>query len=637
MRSHRKKQWQEKISLWSVGWLPGLIIIMTVIVGRLTGQLQSLEWFAFDRFLKLRSPEAIDERILIIGIDENDISQAPSYPLPDEKIAEIITKLQKYNPRAIGLDLVRDRPVEPGNKELATVFKNNKKIVGIEKVMPDRFSAPLALAPEQIGFSDVTIDADGSLRRMFLVISNSGEYKFSLSLRLAEAYLSVEGITLENGIRDPYAVRFGNVELPRFFPNSGGYVGADDGGVQILLNFRSGSRPFRTISLNDFETGNFDPNWARDRVVLVGMTAPSVGDVFSSSAIDDTNAGSGLIYGVEVHAHAVSQILSAIEDNRPLLRSWWEVWDYLWIVGWGVLGIILGRIFKSPIKNLSIVFVSSITLVGVSYLLLGWGWWIPVVPALLVFVVNALVLFGFYQYDLALRSRISIQRSTIERTFEDIHNGPLQTLKSLIRDVRDGDLPTEQLLSRLNTVDTDLRKVYKFLEQETVSFEDSILLGEGVKLDLNLPLHELLYQVYRHTLERNFPCFRTLKVTIPKFDPIDYPNLKTEDKRGLCRFLEEALCNAGKYATGLTRLKVFLIQEGQWCVLRIEDNGRGGSFSFEGQGTKQSKKLSLKLGGKFKRSPLSPRGTVCELTWPMQKSFSFSLLSKFWPLVKSKK
>ena len=70
MRSHRKKQWQEKISLWSVGWLPGLIIIMTVIVGRLTGQLQSLEWFAFDRFLKLRSPEAIDERILIIGIDE---------------------------------------------------------------------------------------------------------------------------------------------------------------------------------------------------------------------------------------------------------------------------------------------------------------------------------------------------------------------------------------------------------------------------------------------------------------------------------------------------------------------------------------------------------------------------------------
>ncbi len=55
-----------------------------------------------------------------------------------------------------------------------------------------------------------------------------GDYKFSLTMRLAETYLkAMHNIELTNSPDDPYAMRFGTTLLPRFFPDSGGYVGAD--------------------------------------------------------------------------------------------------------------------------------------------------------------------------------------------------------------------------------------------------------------------------------------------------------------------------------------------------------------------------------------------------------------------------
>ena len=173
--------------------------------------------------------------------------------------------MQTYKPRAIGLDIVRDLPVNPGHDERVAVFEEFKNIIGIEKVLPVQI-APLQIAPppelppKQVGFSDIILDKDGKIRRSLLVTPTSPGYQFSLSLRLAETYLASEGISPENDIHDPHAIRFGSTTLPRFLPNSGGYVRTDVGGVQVLLNFRSGRERFRTLSLNQIKTGNFNPS-----------------------------------------------------------------------------------------------------------------------------------------------------------------------------------------------------------------------------------------------------------------------------------------------------------------------------------------------------------------------------------------
>ncbi|QSJ14335.1 CHASE2 domain-containing protein [Nostoc sp. UHCC 0702] len=625
MKPERWRTIKEEIAIWRVGALPGIAVIVLVMIARLAGLMQSLEWMAFDNFLRLRPHEPRDERIVILGINEDDISSHADFPLSDYDLAQLLLKLQSYQPRAIGLDIYRDFPVNPGHPELLRVFQRFKNVIGIEKVLPDEIPPPPGLPPEQVGFADQITDSDGKLRRSLLSTPTSKGYKLSLSLSLAALYLGNQGISIENGISDRAAIRFGQTEIPRFLTNSGGYVRTDAGGVQVLLNFRSGREQFRTLSLYDLKSDKFNPDWIRDRIVIIGITSPSRKDFIPTSAIESIESAPGRVYGVEIQAHAVSQILSAVLDSRPLLNTWQDAWEYIWILAWGLVGIAIARLTKSPLTSLLFVGIASCSLLVFSYLLLTWGWWVPLIPAFLVLALNGMEITALYQYEQALRSGIRTRQAIIERTFAKIHNGPLQSLAKVLKLVRDKELPMNDLLLELEKdlekLNHELRGIYEYLQSEPIDQETSLYLGKSLVLNLRDPLHEILYQVYNSTLERELPCFETIKVKIRAFEPINERGLNMEQKRGLCRFLEEALCNVGKHAMGVTRLEVTCSSSEGWYTLSIIDDGLGGYSSKEGRGTQQFRNLARQLKGKFRRIPLSPRGTLCELSWPMPKFY----------------
>jgi len=625
---------RKEFTIWSVGALLGIAAIALVILVRLTGTLQLIEWVTLDSFLRLRPSEPIDERVVIVGIDEEDIRRIGDYPIPDREIAKLLLTLQKYQPRVIGLDIVRNIPVEPGHTELVAAFKDIKNLIAVEKVIPDTIKPPLDLPPKQIGFADYLSDDDGKVRRALLGTKrpeDDKKYVFSLPLRLAQTYLKAEGIEIDNGIRDREAMRFGSTELPRFFPNSGGYVGVDDFGVQLLLNYRNGRQRFLTLSLkdvNDIEAGKGNPNVLRDRIVLIGVTTPSIKDFIYTAAIANLQPP-GKIYGVEFHAHIASQIVSAVLDGRPVLKTWSQGWEYLWIVSWGILAIYLGRLTKYPLKTLVYVAVASLGLVGIGYTFIVGGWWIPVAPALLLLVINGAILSAFYQYDRFLRSQIEIHQHTIERTFIVIHNGPLQTLANVLRHVQDQDIEQNRLLEELKNLNSEIRELGEYLKLEALDREESLRLGSSLILDLKLPIRDLLYEVYSHTLQRNFPCFKTLKVKAYSFESIEEQYLSLEQKRELCQFLEEALCNVGKHAKGLTRLSATGKHIEGWYTLSIKDNGASIHSCCEGRGTKQCLNLARKLRGEFQRKSLPEKGTLCELTWPIAgKKWSFAQVGR---------
>jgi len=52
-----------------------------------------------------------------------------------------------------------------------------------------------------------------------------------------------------------------------FEANDGGYVGADAGGYQILLNFRGSAQSFRTISMTEVLENQIPPDLVHDRIV----------------------------------------------------------------------------------------------------------------------------------------------------------------------------------------------------------------------------------------------------------------------------------------------------------------------------------------------------------------------------------
>ena len=125
----------------------------------------------------------------------------------------------------------------------------------------------------------------------------------------------------------------------------------------------------------------------------------------------------------------------------------------------------------------------------------------------------------------------------------------------------------------------------------------------------------------------DYPHFKTIKFKLINFeDSINEAKLTVEQKRSLCRFLEEALINVGKYAEGVTRLKVVCQQENGQNIIRVEDNGIGlkqedSKNPKSGGGTKQARDLAKQLKGEFKRYSRQPKGAVCELIWSANRSW----------------
>lgn len=619
MKANIFRKIKRGVRLWQQNAIPGTVVVALVILVRLTGAMQPLEWGAYDRFLRWRPIEPIDDRITIIGINEDDL-RAVGYPIPDRELVGLLNKLASYKPRAIGLDIFRDLlPTDIDRTELARAFKSIKNLIGIEKsVLPDPQNTivdpPPELPNEQVGFADVVVDRDGNVRRSLLSSFRlkqrfDRDYKFSLSFLLSELYLKAEGIESGNGILDKNAARFGKVELPHLKSNDGSYVGEDMGGNQVLMNWRSGQKRFKVLSLRDIKNNNFNPAQIRDRIVIIGITAISYKDILTAPAVADD-----FIDGVEFHAHSASQILSAVLDDRPMIRALPDVWEYVWLIFWGGLGISTVLVGKSSLRSILVLGVTSIGLTVGSYICLVFAWWLPIVPTLIAFLGAGLV--TRYIQDLRSlidqRQQIINQRQrTLDEAFNALHNGPLHTLAEILSTIKMGEtIDPPKLGARLENLDRELRDVYESIRPESSTRQEYT------------PIHEMLYEVYHKTLQRDFAGFKLLKVKVPDIQSIDDDYMSIEQKRELCIFLEEALCNVGKHAIGATQLQITCKQADGKVRLRVIDNGAGiqaeqgkSSKDKERGGTRQAKDLAKSLGGSFIRSAHSPQGTICELIW----------------------
>jgi two-component sensor histidine kinase len=307
-----------------------------------------------------------------------------------------------------------------------------------------------------------------------------------------------------------------------------------------------------------------------------------------------------------------------------LLNSWGESWEYLWIVAWGILGISLGRFLSTPWRVLAGLSVSCAVFLGLSYWLLVMGWWVPLVPSLMILLVNGIGLTTalFYRYQQDLKQQLRDRQYVIDHTFDAIHNGPLQTLSLLLSKTRSGELELPQIEAKLTDLNRELRAVYELVRQEVLNRDENLHLAEDQAIALTESLDEVLYEVYSYTLQREFDHFKTLKFSVTTFEPLDTTGLTLEHKRNLGRFLEESLCNVGKYAAGVTRLDVTCKQEEGWNVIRVIDNGKGfdpTQSTTGGRGTQLAQNLEQQLGGKFRREFVKPKGTLCELRWKAAK------------------
>jgi CHASE2 domain-containing sensor protein len=359
---------------------------------RLSGGLQPLEIAAFDRMVQVSSDPDPDPRLLVVGITEADIQEQKRFPLPDRTIAQALKALQTYQPRAIGLDLLRDIPQEPGRTELLQQLGSTNVIaiknLGTAEIPPT--PAPAGVPGDRVGFNDLLLDEDGVVRRNLMFADTQTASFFSFSLRLALVYLAARDISLEPNMRDANLIHLGKATIAPLHHNDGGYQNMDDRGYQILLQYR-GKTIARQISLSDLLNGRLQPEWVKDRIVLIGTTAPSAKDLFLTphSATKQENPR---LPGVLVHAYQVSQLLSAAVEGQPLFWFWADWVEVVWIAGWAIAGGSLAWWLRHPLALGAGETLLLVTLAASGFLLFTRQAWVPVAaPALAIVGTGGMV------------------------------------------------------------------------------------------------------------------------------------------------------------------------------------------------------------------------------------------------------
>ncbi|NER98641.1 MAG: CHASE2 domain-containing protein [Symploca sp. SIO1B1] len=383
-------------------WLRTVLVasvsVTVLVMGvRLLGVLQPWELNAYDNLMQIRPRESEDKRLLIVGADEEDLRQY-RWPLSDNILAKLLDKLEQYQPSVIGLDIVRDRSVPPGEEALVKHFQENQRLVTICSFNHSREQSP-APPPQsiekQVGFVNLFYDPlqgktqQDIVRRYLLSLSsNAIEQKspcqtyYSFGLQLAYRYLKSKNISVKT-VNEEW--KFGSVVTKRLKKTSGGYQKFDPLGNQLLLNYRHTDDPAhiaQQVTIRDILDDNFRPDWVKGRVVLIGITATSIKDPHGTPY--------GSMRGLFIHGHVVSQIISAVEDDRPLL-SWWPLWgDLLWVWLWSLTaGVIVWR-FQTSLHQVVALSISIVILYGCCWIVFSQlAIWIPLVPSILALTFTA--------------------------------------------------------------------------------------------------------------------------------------------------------------------------------------------------------------------------------------------------------
>jgi CHASE2 domain-containing sensor protein len=389
-----------RLALPLIAQISTIVAVSTILV-RSLGLLQSYELSAFDSLMRLRPTEAPDNRILIVTVTDSDVqSQAAldrgSASLSDKVLAQLLAKLEQLQPRAIGLDIYRENPVNPELTNLIKTLRQNDKFVAVCKISEENNNGGVRPPPEvpkqRLGFSDAVIDDDNIIRRQLLAMASISpcDTDKSLSFQLASLYLASQNIA---PILTPEKNwRFGNVIFKNLEENSGGYHKVDNLGHQVMLNWRSSYPVATTVTLADVLNNKLKPQLVKNRIVLIGTIAESFHD-YLSTPYSTGKLPYEEMPGVVIQAHMVSQILSATLDKRPLLSFWSKSSESLWIWCWAIVGGIISWRFRLILSIGIVSGITAIILSGVCFGLLIQGAWVPLVPSLLAMLASSTIVY----------------------------------------------------------------------------------------------------------------------------------------------------------------------------------------------------------------------------------------------------
>ena len=281
-----------------------LIVLETLLVGFIafilifTNSLSYLDLMARDKLYQI--PRGIDSKIKIIGIDEKTMNElGPIQTWSRSTYADLLNKLSENEdskPMVVGFDIQFSGNADDGDSEFVDAAKKSGNVVIVNHLIYGKRLEPneqgLLVTPVtdfeepydelrevcSIGFSNVSQDSDGTVRRIIPVEKFNGTDQKMFSSILYEKYCEYSGTTPNTVPTDKYG--------------------------RSNINYSGRPGDYEYISMIDVLNGTIDTRAFKDSIVLVGAYAPGMQDSFKAPT-----SGSQQMYGVEIHANILQSYI----------------------------------------------------------------------------------------------------------------------------------------------------------------------------------------------------------------------------------------------------------------------------------------------------------------------------------------
>jgi adenylate cyclase len=286
----------------------------------------------------IRASALDSSNIIIVAISQDSYHALPDkWPWPKSYYVKLIKNLERAGAKAIGLDIVfsssdANNPAE--EQELRSLIKGSSKVVLAGKLEPDPryylirrgtedYGNIFTDSASHIGMVNVPTDVDGILRRYMPFAYDSSRSKRlpTFSTALLNVYFNQPPMHTATVDGDNFNF------LGRFIPKYDS--------TSFLINYYGPSGVFRRVNIADVlddkdfltvdemehpgeEVNTFDDpdnGYLTDgtfngKIVLVGSIMPEDKDLFSVSLGEGKRDGDNQMYGVEIHANVIQNILA---------------------------------------------------------------------------------------------------------------------------------------------------------------------------------------------------------------------------------------------------------------------------------------------------------------------------------------
>ncbi len=279
-------------------WLLVGLLLLPLTAWLSLGQNLGLSHFLYDRLSRL-SPLPVDPRILLVTIDDRSLEALGRWPWPRSVHAELLERLSAAQPRGVLFDVIFSEPARAGSDDerlAQALCRAGNVVLPLLREGVPRFATqlgeiepigPLRRCARAVGHINVEADNDGVVRRVFLREGPARQPRDQLAWLAYQMALPVGERQPMPGVGDASELQGWQRQNP------------------ILVPFIAQAGGFPSVPYISVLRGEVPAELLRDRLILLGATAPGLGDRY----VTPVSEQAGTTAGVEIQANLLNGLL----------------------------------------------------------------------------------------------------------------------------------------------------------------------------------------------------------------------------------------------------------------------------------------------------------------------------------------